>query len=314
MVETLHDNCFYYPDGAIKPYFKMKNPKIKEIIIQHPYMHFDPQNYKIFREEFVVDYSKINFAQRFVNLFEMNAKMFEGEKQFYETGYWSIIDKNHFYMGSGENELIITIKKISEGKFAFCLSNRDLVIIIKGLISNGNIKNKLSFDVYSHNYFLPFVEVLDPVRKTINYLGKNKKEIAEKLDFNKIFLNKKSNENLDTRYISCYLINKKNIMIPCAVAPIGRWMGPVVVPNYFKPFPLKSLDSLDFIFGQFSGGCMKSDFFRSGKFYYSCFIGRFSDVIVLNGYFRENYSYKRKKLKAINDTGIDTKYLDYFVK
>ncbi len=314
MVKTLHDNCFYFPDGSIKPYFKMNKPQINEIIIQHPYLGFDPQNYKIYREKYSIDFSIKNLFKKFINLFEKNAKIHEDEIHFYDTGYWSILDKDYLYIGSGEKELTESIKKISSGKFAFCLSNRDLILFFKGSIDNNRIKNSIGCDIYCTNYFLPYVEILTPVRKTLNDLGETNIQIKEHMDFSQIYVNSKRGEKLDINYVSNYLKNKKNIMIPYAVIPIGRWVGPVVVPNDFKPFPIKSLDSIEYIIGQFPGGCLKHDFFTPGKFYYSCFIGNFSDVIILDGAFHKDIFSEKKKLTAINDSGIDKKYLDYFTK
>ena len=59
----------------------------------------------------------------------------------------------------------------------------------------------------------------------------------------------------------------------------------------------------------------KSDFFKpDNRFYSSCFIGLYSDVIILEGKFHYSLDEKDENITAINDSGIDSSYLDYFTK
>lgn len=292
----------------------MNKPKTQEIILQHPLWGFDPQNYQIYREEYKLVYKQKKLINEFIRLSESNIKLSDEEIIWDDTGYWSFIDENSLYIGSGEIELYNSIKNILSGKLVYCLSYRDAIIFLKCKILKGRIDPEVIIDIYSTSAFLPFVEVLDPFRKTIQEIGEYQLNNHGKINFENIFINCKSNVNFNISYLSCQLKNKKNIMIPHAVIPKGRWIGQVVVPNDFKPFPLKAIDSLEYIVGQFPGGCMKSDFFRSGIFYYRCSIGVFSDVIVLDGCFHFDLNDKMKKITVQNNSGIDKGFLDYFTQ
>lgn len=313
MIECLHEHYFYYPDGSKKCYFRMKKPSTKKIIIQHPYLLFDPQNNQIYREEYKLKYQNNDLIINFITLSESNAELREDEYLWYHTGYWSILDKRYLYIGSGEYGILDTIKYVQKGKLAFCLSFRDFIIFIKSTFSQGQIKNESIIDIYCTNSYLPFVEVLNPFRKSLKMMGKFYLNKTEKLDYSSIKVDSQYKSLLSFVDYSFSLKNRKNIMIPYAIVPVGeRGIGPVVVLNDFGPFPIDSINSLGYIFTQMIGGCLKSDFFRPGDFYYIGSIDIYNDIILLNGYF--DYGEFNNEVEPFleNNFEIEKTYLDYF--
>jgi len=305
MIEGTYENYFYYPDGSTKSYFRMKAPRSREIVIQHPLPAFYPASNQIYREEYTIEYPNDDLVTNFIKSAEDNSNIREDEILWRNTGYWSILDTDYQYIGCGESASLDTMKNIQRGKLVFCLCSRDFIIFIKSTIIGGQINDKSTIDIFCANLYLPFVEILDPFRKMLEMMGE-------------VHLNKE--ENVSSSSIKTdpiILVNKKNIMVPYAVVPVRKRsaheekaIGLVVIPNNFGTFPIDSVNSLEYILTSGMGGSLKSDFFRPRTSYYRYFIECYNDVVLLHG----SYDIFENEIKSflIDDFEIDRTYLDYF--
>jgi hypothetical protein len=304
VIEGTYENYFYYPDGSTKSYFRMKTLCTEEIVIQHPLPTFDPLSDQIYREEYILKYPNNSLVPDFIRLTEDNSNIGEDEILWYNTGYWSILDVDYQYIGCGESALLDTMENIQRGKLVFCLCSRDFIMFIKSVITEGQTSGKSSIDIFCANSWLPFVEVIDPFRKVLRIMGEAHLSGTEKMSYSSI----------RTR-IS--LRNNKNIMIPCAIMPVGeriarekKAIGLAVIPNDFGSFEMDSVNSLEYILTSARGGSLKTDFFRSGTFCYDYFIERYSDVALLYGYY--DVLDNDGIFLSIDNFEIDKTYLDYF--
>jgi len=191
-----------------------------------------------------------------------------------------VITNTHQFIGCGEYSIGDSLASIGDGRLFFCIDSRDFIVFIESQIELGRIKGKTIFNVYCTSTYLPYVENFNIFRKALSTLGPTRLIRSNPIDFD------------STRLSSGRLKNKKGIMIPVAVAPLGkRGLGPVIVPNDFTPFEAESLNSLEFIFTQFGGGCLHSDFYTKGKFYFHFSLEKYGDILLLSGMFSRETSY-----------------------
>lgn len=319
MVSNFYDNFFIHHNGKKTPYFKMKKPNTNKIIIQHPLIHFDPQNSKIYNERYIINPSNKKLNRVLLNFIKKSEEYYEleeDEQYWYETGYWTLVDEKYMYFGFGENSLEKTLSFLKKGKFNYCLSFRDTILFIKGKFKNEKIFGKIEIDIYINNCFLPIVETIEPIRKTIYEMGNYYLTSDNFVKYEDIFLGEYIKEfGISYSYL---LRNEKNILIPYAVVSKGYILGYAVVINDFSEFPINELNDLKFIFGGFAGGNLPRDFFKAGKYNYICRIGIFSNIILLDG----NFSYdldnfdgldkKNKKAKSKRKIIINKNYLEKF--
>lgn len=102
-----------------------------------------------------------DFIEGCIDFFALNA--FPDETLWYATGYWSIKGRRNQFMGIGIKTLERCNQAIDGDKIAFCLANRDSIVVI-----HGNLRKPKAFnsyiDIYATNAFLPFTEIVDIYR------------------------------------------------------------------------------------------------------------------------------------------------------
>ena len=152
------------------PSFKMIKPKIDKIIIQNSWpLIFDPISGNIYEEKYRISISDDN--ENLIDVLKniiANANLFENESFFLScSGYWSIIDSSSYYVGSGENGLLLSSSKVKTGEFGISYCSRDFILIVSGKIINYQITNVLELHLICTNYYLPFADILFPFRKSL---------------------------------------------------------------------------------------------------------------------------------------------------
>ena len=297
MLELIHKPYFCMPDGTTKSFFRMETAPEGELIVQHPYFHFDFEGLEVYREEYEIEYRNDELILDFIRLSEEYSALEDDEVLWYHTGYWSIRDGTDLYIGSGEYAIQDTKSNLASGELAFCLDANDFCVLIKCNVKDSHQHGPVIIDIYGSNLWRPFVEILDPFRKAITILAKQ---------YGVNQLNIEQNAKIEAAPFK--FRGKRRIIVPFAIAPTWEgYIGPTVVENQFLPFPIQ------YLFSQVNGGWLKSDFFKPGNHYW--FEGRtcvFNDIILVDGQFYDDGQHKG--LKPTVDSKFETHkaYLECF--
>lgn len=180
MIERIHEDLVELQSGEKAPFFEFPAPKSKRIIIQHPYMYFDPLGggldflpKLIYNKTIQVDYKgDIAFIEVFQNLSEQKACLKEDYILWWWTGYWTVLKNKKYFIGSGLDSLKNAIGDFGHGKASYCLTNRDSIILTNFEFNRGLIEKGAVFDFFINNAFLPYVETINPFLGAIAEIGK----------------------------------------------------------------------------------------------------------------------------------------------
>jgi hypothetical protein len=200
LIDFIHDDFFTLPNNRRRNYLKMGRCG-KENVIQHPNFPFDPTPgggyaryielemqyeepkyskqvelnrneiyHQRFQVERVVDYCFLqDFMQGCLDYFASFS--LPDEILWFETGYWSVKDCKSQFAGMSIDALREIGEIVSRGALAYCLANRDSIIIVRGPFGAHPKPIVSNIDIYVTNAFLPFAEVADIYRNGIKKLG-----------------------------------------------------------------------------------------------------------------------------------------------
>jgi hypothetical protein len=272
---SIHDSFFVMPNGSRSPYFKLQTDQDRVVVIQDPYFGFDFESYQVVKEEYSFRSTNRKFISDFIKGCEVNARLVKDQVLWAFTGYWSVKNGNDLYIGLGVEALYSTLSEIHSGRLAFCLDNTDFCIFIKKDIEDSAL---LWIDIYASAVFRPWVEILEPFRRTIDQMAENqiqKKIITEPIIASKSFHN----------------YGQHGLVFPYAISPTEQWwIGPSIIQNHFGSF------GVDYLFTQAKGGWLKKDFFKPSQcFMFSGSQHQFDDVKVIRGLVVLPFKYENVK-------------------
>jgi len=261
----MHQPFFVMPGGSRSPYFKLKTNEKRAVIIQDPYFQFDSESYQVLREEYSFHSDNRRFIGDFIDSCERNSGLREDQVLWAFTGYWSVKDGSDLYVGLGVEALNLTLSHIHAGRLVFCLDNNDFCLFIKRNIKN-DIPRLIEIDIYASTLFRPWVEILEPFRKTISEMAEN--QIKKSVDIKATIVSK-----------SFHNYGQHGLVFPYAIAPTEDGdIGPSMIQNHFGSF------GIDYLFTQAKGGWLKKDFFKPSQcFIFSGSQHQFDDVKVIKG-------------------------------
>jgi len=262
---SMHQPFFVMPGGSRSPYFKLKTNEKRAVIIQDPYFQIDSESYQVLREEYSFHSDNRRFIGDFIDSCERNSGLREDQVLWAFTGYWSVKDGSDLYVGLGVEALNLTLSHIHAGRLVFCLDNNDFCLFIKRNIKN-DIPRLIEIDIYASTLFRPWVEILEPFRKTISEMAEN--QIKKSVDIKATIVSK-----------SFHNYGQHGLVFPYAIAPTEDGdIGPSMIQNHFGSF------GIDYLFTQAKGGWLKKDFFKPSQcFIFSGSQHQFDDVKVIKG-------------------------------
>jgi len=262
---SMHQPFFVMPGGSRSPYFKLKTNEKKVVIMQDPYFRFDSESYQVLREEYSFNSDNRRFIGDFIDSCERNSGLGEDQVLWAFTGYWSVKEGSDLYVGLGVEALNLTLSHIHAGRLVFCLDNNDFCLFIKRNIKN-DISRLIEIDVYASTLFRPWVEILEPFRKTISEMAES--QIKKSVDTKATIVSK-----------SFHNYGQHGLVFPYAIAPTEDGdIGPSMIQNHFGSF------GIDYLFTQAKGGWLKKDFFKASQcFIFSGSQHQFDDVKVIKG-------------------------------
>jgi hypothetical protein len=262
---SMHQPFFVMPDGSRSPYFKLKTDEKRAVIVQDPYFGFDFESYQVLKEEYSFHSDNQKFISDFIKACERNSSLGRDQVLWASTGYWSVKSGNDLYIGLGAEALNLTLSHIHAGRLAFCLDNNDFCLFIKRNIKN-DISKLIEVDIYASTLYRPWVEILEPFRKTISEMAEG--PIEKRVD-TKITIASKH----------FYYYGQQGLVFPYAISPTAnRWIGPSMIQNHFGSF------GIDYLFTEANHGWLKKDFFKPSQcFIFSGSQHQFNDVKVIRG-------------------------------
>ena len=262
---SMHQPFFMMPGGSRSPYFKLKTDEKRAVIIQDPYFVFDFESYQVLKEEYSFHSDNQKFIGDFIDACERNSSLGEGQVLWASTGYWSIKSDSDLYIGLGVEALNLTLSHIHAGRLVFCLDNSDFCLFIKRNIKN-DTSMLIEIDIYASTLCRPWVEILEPFRKTISEMAES--QIEKRVDTKTTIVSKPFHN-----------YGQHGLVFPCAISPTEDWyIGPSMIQNHFGSF------GIDYLFTQARGGWLKKDFFKPSQcFIFSGSQHQFDDVKVIQG-------------------------------
>ena len=163
------------------------------------------------------------------------------------TGFWTIVNDDHDYLGVSLESLDRAIRIRKDGSLACCLANIDSIIIFSSLFKKGHLlESKL--DIYVTNTYLPYVEVMQPFRDALKNLGKVS-YLEEKF--------------VDEEKVHKWFFKRRAYFgKPLALINSSKRQVPIIAVSN-NPFHLMKnveISPLDYFLGQMAGGFIESDF------------------------------------------------------
>ena len=178
MIERWHEDYFEVDNSEHIPYFEIPAPNSNKIVVQHPYMSFDPlgglnflSNSIYNKTIFLKYFGDATFIEKFQNESIKKANLGDDNYVWRSTGYWTILKDKKNYIGSGLKSLIDSVRVIETGKASYCLTNRDSIIFINFKFDNGSVISGVIFDFFITNVYLPYIETIHPFLKAIEDIG-----------------------------------------------------------------------------------------------------------------------------------------------
>jgi hypothetical protein len=262
---SMHQPFFVMPDGSRSPYFKLKTDEKRAVIVQDPYFGFDFESYQVLKEEYSFHSDNQKFISDFMKACERNSSLGRDQVLWASTGYWSIKSGDDLYIGLGAEALNLTLPYIHAGRLVFCLDNNDFCLFIKRNVKNG-IPMLIEIDIYASTLYRPWVEILEPLRKTISEMAES--QIEKGVDIKTTIVSKTFHD-----------YGQHGLVFPYAISPTAnRWIGPSMIQNHFGSF------GVDYLFTEAKGGWLKKDFFKPSQcFIFSGSQHQFNDVKVIRG-------------------------------
>jgi hypothetical protein len=262
---SMHQPIFVMPGGRRSPYFKLKTDEKRTVTIQDPYFQFNFEGYQVLKEEYSFHSDNRRFIGDFIDSCERNSGLSEDQVLWAFTGYWSVKDGSDLYVGLGVEALSSTLSHIRAGRLVFCLDNNDSCLFIKRNIKN-DISKLIEIDIYASTLHRPWVEILEPFRKTISEMAES--QIKKKVN---------TKGTIVTKPFHNY--GQHGLVFPSAISPTAnQWIGPSMIQNHFGSF------GVDYLFTQAMHGWLKKDFFKPSQcFIFSGSQHQFNDVKVIRG-------------------------------
>lgn len=262
---SIHQPFFVMPSGSRSPYFKLKTNEKRAVIIQDPYFSFDFESYQVLKEEYSFHSDNRKFIGDFIDSCERNSGLREDQVLWASTEYWSVKNGNDLYIGLGVEALNLTLSHIHTGRLVFCLDNSDFCLFIKRNVKN-DIPMLIEIDIYASTLCRPWVEILEPFRKTISEMAES--QIEKRVDTKTTIASKPFHN-----------YGQHGLVFPYAISPTKIWnIGPSMIQNHFGSF------GVDYLFTQARGGWLKKDFFKPSQcFIFSGSQHQFDDVKVIRG-------------------------------
>ncbi len=320
MIERFHEDFFELSSGEKAPYFEFPAPKSKKIIIQHPYIPFDPLGggldylpRLIYNKTIQVDYNgDVTFIEKFQDLAEQKACLKEDYILWWWTGYWTVLKNKQYFIGSGLYPLKNAIGDFGHGKASYCLANRDSIILINFEFNKGLIENGIVLDFFITNAFLPYVETINPFLRAIAEIGKIHDIFEKKIKVFEIYKTKSENEGLNSslggldRIIRTKIQPRKFILNPTAcVRNDEDDVALVVIKNEFST-KLSPINSVKYLIGSCAGGFIKTDFTGDKEFNIYCEVIFLNNNIVMNTYFHAQADFESidETLEVLSDNDV----------
>jgi hypothetical protein len=256
-----HDDFFTLPNGETEPIFRIG--KLNDLVIQHPYFPFgSPYNPYLWKKEKLAnsEYSTPVYLLQFEVASETDVFDFHGllsqiernwhlkpdESLWFETGFWSIVIDGISFMGIGLQRLSETLTEVPGSKFALCLANNDSIIVV----GSGKSRNRtVLLSIYASNENLPFAEVVEPFRKSIEgYSSKNllKNEILREENLRRFWFAGRS-IHLDP---IAYIIDREH----------GDHKILPIIKNEFKRTKDSVIGKIENLIGTTHGGFIETDY------------------------------------------------------
>jgi hypothetical protein len=312
MIERIHEDFFELESGEKSPFFEFPAPKSKKIIVQHPYLPFDPLGggldylpKLIYNKTIQVDYKgDTTFVEVFENHSEQKACFKEDSILWWWTGYWTVLKNRKYLIGSGLASLRNAIGDVGHGKASYCLTNRDSIILINFEFHKGLIEKEIVFDFFINNAYLPYVETINPFLIAISKIGKFNCISEKKIQIFDIFKTKSANRGVHSpldemdRSIYTSIQPRKFVLNPIAYVKVKDDDNVilVVIKNEFST-NWKSIDSVKCLVGNSGGGFIKNDFTGDKEFDINCKILFLNNNILLQTYFHQHYEFE-----SLNET------------
>ena len=257
-----HDDFFTLLDGETKSFFRMGKHH-EFLIIQHPYFWFGSLcNPYLWKNKKLADseYSTPVYLHQFevaskTDVFDFHDFLFRIERNWhlkpdeglwFETGFWSIIIEGICFMGMGLERLRETLIETPESKFALCLSNNDSIIVVR----SGKSRNRtILLSIYASNENLPFAEVVDPFKKSVDAYSSAtplKNEVLREENLRRFWFAKRS-IHLDP---VAYIYDREH----------GDYKKLPILKNEFKRTRDPVIGKIQFLTGTTGGGFIESDY------------------------------------------------------
>ena len=262
---SIHQPFFVMPSGSRSPYFKLKTNEKRAVIIQDPYFGFNFESYQVLKEKYSFHSDNRKFIGDFIDSCERNSGLREDQVLWASTGYWSIKSGSDLYIGLGVEALNLTLSHIHAGRLVFCLDNSDFCLFIKRNVGN-DTSRLIEIDIYASTLCRPWVEILEPFRKTIPEMAESRME--KRVDTKATIVSK-----------SFHNYGQHGLVFPYAISPTEDWYsGPCIIQNHFGSF------GIDYLFTEVRGVWLKEDFFKPSQcFMFSGSQHQFDDVNVIKG-------------------------------
>lgn len=312
MIKRIHEDFFELESGEKTPFFEFPAPKSTKIIVQHPYMFFDPLGggldylpKLIYNKTIQVDYKgDITFIEVFENYSEQKACIKVDRILWYWTGYWTVLKNGKYFIGSGLVSLKNAIGDFDQGKASYCLTNRDSIILLNFEFNNGLIEKGIVFDYFINNAFLPYVEIINPFIIAIAKIGKIHNTSEKRIKILDIYKTRSGKGGDQSplggieRIIKANMQPRKFVLNP-TVCVRDRDDFSVILVAIINEFSTKwkSINSLKYLIGNCGGGFIETDFIGDKEFNISGEILFLNNNILLTTNFNPHYEFK-----SLNET------------
>jgi hypothetical protein len=279
-----HDNFFTLPNGKRKPFLRLGKFK-EQFIILHPYFHFG-SNLPSFRTREEANDTQVYLQQFEVSIkdrpFDLTEFVFDVERNchlepdyvfWYETGFWTIAFDKNSYMGMGLSRLKKKLERANGAEFAICLSNNISVTTISHRIGENN---KIFLNICASNDLIPFVEVMEPFRKTIGTYDCVKclrNEIVLERCLRRVWT---SNRRIEVNPIAFVMSREQ---------PDYRMLP--IIKNPFRKVKDAAICNLLHVMGTTTGGFIDSDYYGGMQFLPYAIIWDFGEVAILDFRFEQ---------------------------
>jgi hypothetical protein len=275
MIERFHEDFFELESGEKAPFFEFPAPKSKKIIVQHPYIPFDPLGggldylpRLIYNKTIQLDYKgDVRFIELFENHSEQKVCLREDYILWWWTGYWTVLKNGKYFIGSGLVSLKNAIGDFGHGEASYCLANRDSIILINFGFNKGLIEKGVVFDFFINNAYLPYVETISPFLGAVGEISKFHEIQEKKIKISDIYKAKSINERASHSWTMGWAKISPRTFILNPVAYIREKKGDkdanlVAIKNEFST-SWNSINTVECLIVRCAGGFIESEYLFS---------------------------------------------------